>query len=96
MATTKDYRDYVLEQLSCVEGISCKPMMGEFLLYKNGVLFGGLYDNRFLVKKTKSIETFGFKTAIPYDGAKEMYELDIEGIEDAIKIIELVCKDLKK
>ena len=96
MATTKDYRDFVLEQLSDLDGLSCKPMMGEFLLYKNDVLFGGLYDNRFLVKKTKSIESFGFSTAIPYDGAKEMYELDFESVEDTIKIINLVCKDLKK
>ena len=96
MATNKDYRDFVLEQLSCVDGISCKPMMGEFLLYKNGLLFGGLYDNRFLVKKTKSLASLGLSTAIPYDGAKEMYEIDFENVEEAIKIIELVCNDLKK
>ena len=56
MATTKDYRDFVLEELSVIDGITCKPMMGEYLLYLNGTLFGGLYDNRFLGKKTKSLE----------------------------------------
>lgn len=42
MATTKEYRDYVLEQLNLLGGITCKPMMGEYLLYYNGVLFGGI------------------------------------------------------
>ena len=73
MATTKDYRDYALEQLSSIEDITCKPMMGEFLLYYKGVLFGGLYDNRFLVKKTRSLSSLDLCTAIPYEGAKPMF-----------------------
>lgn len=96
MATSKDYRDFVLEQLSPIEGISGKPMMGEFLLYKDGLLFGGLYDNRFLVKKTPSLADYGLCSAIPYPGAKEMYEIDFENIEMTDEIINLVCKDLKK
>ena len=46
MASTKEYRDYILEQLSFVPGTTCRPMMGEFLLYADGVLFGGIYDDR--------------------------------------------------
>ena len=96
MATTKDYRDYTLEQLSQIEDITCKPMMGEFLLYYKGVLFGGLYDNRFLVKKTKSLEGLALCTAIPYEGAKEMYEIDFENIDETKEIIQKIYSDLKK
>ena len=96
MATTKDYRDYTLEQLSQIEDITCKPMMGEFLLYYKGVLFGGLYDNRFLVKKTKSLEGLALCTVIPYEGAKEMYEIDFENIDETKEIIQKIYSDLKK
>ena len=52
MASTKEYRDYILEQLSLVPNVTCWPIMGEFLLYADGVLFGGIYDDRLLVKIT--------------------------------------------
>lgn len=96
MATSKEYRDYVLEQLRSIEGISCKPMMGEYLLYNNNLLFGGIYDNRVLVKKTASLSQMDLPSAIPYDGAKEMYEIDIEETQKVSQIISLVCEDLKK
>ena len=54
MASSKDYLLYVIELLRELRGISYKKMMGEYILYYNGVIFGGIYDNRFLVKKTKS------------------------------------------
>ena len=73
MASTKEYRDYILEQLSFVPGVTCRPMMGEFLLYADGVLFGGIYDDRLLVKKTESNAGFGMSEALPYEGAKPMY-----------------------
>ena len=73
MASTKEYRDYILEQLSLVPEITCRPMMGEFLLYADGVLFGGIYDDRLLVKKTESNAGFGMSEALPYEGAKPMY-----------------------
>ena len=50
MATTKEYKDFVLEQLHLLDNITCKSMMGEYLLYYNNILFGGIYDNRLLVK----------------------------------------------
>ena len=54
MASTKDYLDYILEQLSGLEDISSRAMMGEYILYYQGKVFGGIYDNRFLVKPTAS------------------------------------------
>ena len=53
MATTKEYRDFILEQLKLLDNITCKPMMGEYLLYYKDVLFGGIYDDRLLVKIIK-------------------------------------------
>lgn len=50
MATSKEYKDFILEQLDLFDNITCKAMMGEFLLYYNNILFGGIYDNRLLVK----------------------------------------------
>lgn len=49
MATTKEYKDFILEQLELLDNITCKAMMGEYLLYYNNILFGGIYDNRFIV-----------------------------------------------
>ena len=57
--TSKDYRDFAVEQMELLDGICTKPMMGEFLLYWQGKYFGGIYDNRVLVKKTKTNERFG-------------------------------------
>ena len=54
MASTQEYRDYILDQLTGLEGISCQAMMGEYLLYCQGKLVGGIYDNRLLVKPTAS------------------------------------------
>lgn len=97
MATTKDYRDYILEQLNLLEGITCKPMMGEYLLYLNGTLFGGIYDNRLLVKKTETNKNYDMEEAIPYEGAKPMYLVaDVDNLEILKKIILNTCKGLKK
>ena len=54
MASTKNYRDFILEQLSILDDISYKPMIGEYLLYYKGILFGGIYDDRLLVKVTNT------------------------------------------
>lgn len=48
MATTKDYKNYILEQLNILDNITCKPMISEYLLYHNGILFGDIYDDRLL------------------------------------------------
>ena len=90
MASTKEYRDFILEQLSDLPGISCRPMMGEFLLYLDGVLFGGIYDDRMLVKIVPENAEFDMPEAIPYDGAKPMYF--VEDIDDIEKLKEIVIK----
>ena len=86
MASTKEYRDYVLEQLSD-NNITCKPMMGEYLLYYDGVLFGGIYDDRLLVKKTDSNSKYNMAESIPYDGAKPMYLVDTDDIDTLKEIV---------
>ena len=66
MASEKEYLDYVIELLREVRGITYKKMMGEYILYKDNIIFGGVYDNRFLVKNTKSLEEYELKEQIPY------------------------------
>ena len=73
MATSKEYKDYILEQLNLLDDIICKPMMGEYLLYYNKKLFGGIYDDRLLVKIVESNKKYNMKEVFPYDGAKPMY-----------------------
>ncbi len=97
MATAKDYRDFILEQLSELEGIDYRPMMGEYLLYYKGVLFGGIYDNRLLVKKTINNAKFNLPEVIPYDKAKPMYQIeDLDDRERMHTIIVATYQDLKK
>ena len=93
MATTKEYRDFILEQLNFADGITVKPMMGEYLLYKSRVLFGGIYDNRLLVKITESNKKYGLEKAIPYDGAKPMYFVD--DVDDKEKLKNIVFDTYK-
>ncbi len=73
MATTKEYRDFIIDNLSLLDGITYKPMMGEYLLYYNDVLFGGIYDDRLLVKKVLGNQKYNLEEAIPYENAKPMY-----------------------
>lgn len=87
MATTKEYRDFILEQLSNLEEISCKQMMGEYLLYYKKMLFGGIYDNRLLVKITKNNMKYNMLEAIPYDGAKPMFLVDDVDNKDVLENI---------
>lgn len=96
MASTKEYRDYVLEQLNLVGDISYKPMMGEYLLYYKGILFGGIYDDRLLIKKVESNKKYELSEEIPYDGAKSVYQIDnIEDPEELSEIIINTYNDLK-
>ena len=96
MASSKDYLLFVLELLKDVRVISYKKMMGEFLLYKDNILFGGVYDDRFLVKKTKSLSDLGLKEVVPYPSAKPMLLVDSEDSEEVAEIIKLVIKDLSR
>ena len=79
MASSKEYLEFVLEQCS---GLSARAMMGEYVLYYGGKVVGGVYDNRLLVKPTKSAKALmpNAEYQLPYEGAKEM--LLVEDIED--------------
>ena len=97
MATTKDYRNFVLEQLNLLDNITCKSMMGEYLLYYNGVLFGGIYDDRLLVKIVDNNKKYNMQESIPYAGAKPMYLVDDVDNQEILRDIILdTYKDLKK
>jgi len=97
MASTKEYLEFVLEQLSELEDISSRAMMGEFVLYYQGKVFGGIYDNRFLVKPTKSAAALmpDAQSELPYEGAKPMLLVDnIEDKEFLKKLVETMSADL--
>ena len=87
MATSKEYRDFIVEQLNLLDSITYKSMMGEYLLYYNGVLFGGIYDERLLVKIVDSNKKYHMEEAIPYKGAKPMYLVDNVDNQDILKDI---------
>ena len=96
MATSKEYKDFILEQLDLLSDITCRPMMGEFLLYYNGVLFGGIYDDRLLVKIVETNKKYNMKEKIPYDGSKKTMYLveDIDNKEMLKEIVIDTCKGL--
>ena len=95
MASSKDYLLYVLELLREIDGITYKRMMGEYMLYKDGILFGGIYDDRFLIKKTKSLENSGLKEQIPYPSAKAMLLIDSEDPDKIKRLVLLAINDLE-
>ena len=78
MVSSKEYLHFILEQLSDLDDISYRPMMGEFILYYRGKIAGGIYDDRLLVKKTRSaLELMPAAICeLPYEGAKEMLLVD--------------------
>ena len=90
MASSRDYLEFVLEQLSGLEGITYRQMMGEYIIYYRGKIVGGIYDDRFLVKQTKSASAMmpGAGKEIPYEGAKEM--LLVDDIDDRDFLRELI------
>lgn len=90
MASSKEYLDYVLEQLSDLDDISWRAMMGEYILYYRGKVVGGIYDDRFLVKPTKFAAAMmpNADTELPYDGAREM--LLVDDLDDRTFLKELL------
>lgn len=97
MATTKEYRDFVLEQLSLLDNITYKPMMGEYLLYYDGIYFGGICDDRLLVKIVPSNKKYKMQESLPYEGAKSMYLVeDIDDKEILKEIVLNTCASLQK
>ena len=90
MASRKEYLDYVLEQFSDLEGVTHRAMMGEYLLYYQGKLFGGVYDDRLLVKPVPAVRALlpDAPEEAPYEGAKPM--LLVEDMEDRDLLARLV------
>lgn len=87
MASTKEYKEFILEQLSILDDITCKPMMGEYLLYYKNLLFGGIYDDRVLVKRVDNNKKYNMEEVIPYPNAKPMYLVDDINNQDILKEI---------
>ena len=97
MASDKEYLYFISERLSGLDAVSYRPMMGEYIIYYRGKIVGGIYDNRLLVKKTKSaLELMpAAACAFPYDGAKEMLLVDeVDNKEFLIKLFEAMYDEL--
>lgn len=96
MATSKDYLAFVLDQLSGLQEISHRAMMGEYVLYYRGKVIGGVYDDRLLLKPTKAAEAImpNAERDIPYDGAKEMLLVDVDDKETLTQLIEAMYPEL--
>ena len=97
MASGKDYLDFILSQLSELDDISWRAMMGEFIIYYRGKVIGGIYDNRFLVKPVESAKLMmpDAHYEAPYEGAKEMLLVDdVEDREFLRKLLEAMYDDL--
>lgn len=90
MASSKDYLEFVLEQLSDLDGISHRAMMGEYIIYYRGKVAGGIYDNRFLVKPVEAAKKLMPEAPyeLPYKGAKEM--LLVENLDNRAFLAELL------
>lgn len=97
MASSKGYLDFILEQLSELEDISHRAMMGEYIIYYRGRVVGGIYDDRFLVKPTKSATAMmpNASMELPYEGAKEMLLVDdVENREFLRELLESMYDEL--
>lgn len=97
MASSKDYLDFILEQLSSLSDISYRAMMREYILYYQGKIVGGIYDDRLLVKPIASAKAIipDARYELPYEGAKEMLMVeDVDNRELLIKLFEAMYDEL--
>ena len=100
MASTKEYLDFVLGQLADLDAIRTRTMMGEYVLYCDGKVVGGIYDDRLLLKPTKSAlrlmreEGLELPMELPYEGAKEMLLADVDRRELLCRMVQAVADDL--
>lgn len=95
MATSKDYMEFVIDKSGLGDDIATRKMMGEYLLYYKGKHIGGIYDNRLLVKKTKTNEQFGMPEAIPYTGAKPMFLVNVDNRDEVKNVIIVTSEGVK-
>ncbi|MBR4631710.1 MAG: TfoX/Sxy family protein [Elusimicrobia bacterium] len=97
MASSKQYLDFILEQLSSLKNITYRAMMGEYIIYYQGKIVGGIYDDRFLVKPTKSAVAMmpNATMELPYKGAKEMLLVDeVDNREFLKELLEVMYDEL--
>ena len=97
MASSKDYLEYILDQLSGLDDISYRSMMGEYIIYYRGKVVGGIYDDRFLIKPVKSAVAMmpDAEMELPYEGAKEMLLVDdVENREFLRELLDAMCDEL--
>lgn len=97
MASTKAYLDFILDQLSGLDEITYRAMMGEYIIYYRGRIVGGVYDDRFLVKPTKSAAAMmpDAERELPYEGAKEMLLVDnVDDREFLQKLLDAMYEEL--
>ena len=97
MASSKEYLDFILEQVSELDNVSYKAMMGEFIIYYKGKIIGGIYDDRLLVKPMQSAINYMPNAVyeLPYDGAKEMLLVDdVDNKEFLIGLFDALYDDL--
>ena len=97
MSSSKEYLEYILEQLSDLDEISYRAMMGEYILYYRGKIFGGIYDDRFLVKPVKAAKDMmpNADMELPYEGAKEMILVDdVDDREFLEELLEAMYEEL--
>ena len=97
MPSTQDYCDFVLDQLSLLSDITTRKMMGEYIFYYKGKVFGGIYDNRFLVKSTEAAKKMmpAAPLEVPYPGGKKMLLVEeIDNKEFLKELIIAICGEL--
>ncbi len=97
MASSKEYLNFILEQLSELDDVSYRAMMGEYIIYYHGKVIGGIYDDRFLVKPTKSAVAMmpNAEMELPYDGAKQMLLVDdVDNKEFLRELLEAMHSEL--
>ena len=90
MASSKEYLEFIMEQLAGLEDVSWRAMMGEYIIYYRGKIVGGIYDDRFLVKPVQSAAAMMPEAEMeqPYEGAKEM--LLVDDVDDREFLCELL------
>jgi len=96
MASSKDFLEFVLEQLSELPDITYRAMMGEYVIYYHGKVVAGIYDNRFLVKPTVGASRIlpNAPMEIPYNGGRPMLMVDIENPELVRQLFDAIYSDL--
>lgn len=97
MSSSNEYLEYILEQLSDLDEISYRAMMGEYIIYYRGKIIGGIYDGRFLIKPVKSAMAMmpEANMEFPYEGAKEMLLVDdVDDREFLKELLEAMYEEL--